>query len=99
MGRASYMLDMDGGYLWPHTDASSVAAMRSESRRFYLQHAALCSGGYDAGGAYWGTGERVYLARSVDGRVFTSCRARNRADAMRTIREEFPRATFFGGDA
>lgn len=32
-----------------------------------LRHVPLDGGGYDSGGAYWGTGQRLYWATDEDG--------------------------------
>lgn len=41
----------------------------SKGHKFTLKHIKLDSGGYDAGGAYWGLGEKLYWAASDDGSV------------------------------
>ena len=35
--------------------------------KFHVRRVPLDSGGYDQGGAYWGTGDRLYVAYSTDG--------------------------------
>ena len=64
--------------------------------KFSLQHVPLNSGGYDAGGAYWGHDERLYWAcgyvESDLFEIFT--RAQNRNDAKSKIRQYYPLATF-----
>ncbi len=57
-------------------DPKRGAAMGRVSKRgdavghkFTLKHVRLDSGGYDAGGAYWGLGEKLYWAASDDGSV------------------------------
>lgn len=98
MGRASYTLRSNGEptYTLERGEPEYTEALRAMPHHFRLQHARLNSGGYDAGGAYWGHGEPVYLAMSDNGRIFRSYRARHRAHAFRQLREEFPHATAFG---
>jgi hypothetical protein len=64
--------------------------------KMYLRHAPLDSGGYDAGGAYWGTGRRVYLYATADDSINGSLRAYDRPDAMEQVRALHPNVTFFG---
>lgn len=45
---------------------SLVPAVNVASLRFHLVRLRLDSGGYDAGGAYWGHGKPLYRAVSVD---------------------------------
>ena len=42
---------------------------KPESLKFTLKRIRLDSGGYDAGGAYWGVGEKLYWACSDDQKV------------------------------
>jgi len=98
MGRANFTTTADGDALYPgisQSDARELDRMKAEPRRFYLQYAPLDSGGYDAGGAYWGSGGRVYLAQSEDAQVFRSFRASDHADALAQLREEWPKAYTF----
>lgn len=52
------------------------------SARLYLRRVPLDSGGYDAGGAYWGWAEPLYAYG--DGENWAYCRAPDR-DAARNI--------------
>lgn len=57
----------------------------------------LDEGGYDNGGAYWGTGKPLWraLAEAADGDVVEMfLRAATRADAKINVLAEYPRATF-----
>jgi hypothetical protein len=78
------------------------------SLKFYLQRCPLTDG-YDSGGAYWGNGEPLYWACSVE-ETMTSCwvpgrdevshvesylRAYDREDAKAKIRSEYQNAKFF----
>lgn len=86
---------MGRGSRRPH--ALIYAGMQQIPVKFYLQDAGLNSGGYDRGGAYWGTGLRVYLTQSYDDEVFLAFRASNRAEAIMLLRKEFPLAVVRGG--
>lgn len=66
-----------------------------------LQRVRLNSGGYDNGGAYWGTGEPLWLAQGdvdgvtdVDG-VALYLRASNRDHAKALVRAKLRAATFY----
>jgi hypothetical protein len=98
MGRPNYTLRSNGESVETieRGKAEYLEALRNMPHRFQLQRAPLDAGGYDAGGAYWGHGERVYLARSENGRIFRSFRAWHRKHAFRQLREEFPHATASG---
>lgn len=65
------------------------------SERLYLRRVPLNSGGYDAGGAYWGLGQPLYHVQDCDGngRIF---RATSREDAKALVREDWPDARFHG---
>lgn len=58
-----------------------------ESKPLYLQKVRLDSGGYDAGGAYWGSPDDLYCAFNEDMtfRVFT--RAYDRIEAKENLNE------------
>jgi hypothetical protein len=62
--------------------------------KLYLRRIYLDSGGYDAGGAYWGLGEPIYECQDQDGNSIT-LRARNQADAKRQIAQEWKGAVFY----
>lgn len=76
--------------------------------KFHLQRVRLNDGGYDTGGAYWGHGQRLYWACSVEevetrmwiGRPEVSTvekylRASDREEAKALVRDEYPNAKFF----
>ncbi len=67
----------------------------SEPTKVPLRRVPLNSGGYDAGGAYWGLGAPLWHALSVDGRLDTFFRARNRSAAKAAILADNPLARFF----
>ena len=57
-----------------------------------LQYVRLDSGGYDAGGAYWGHHKRLYTAFTDDGAHVLFFRADDRAAARAHVLERFPNA-------
>jgi len=65
-----------------------------DAGRLYLRRVPLNSGGYDAGGAYWGLGSPLWECQDQDGngRVF---RARDRAAAKAAVAADFPGAQFY----
>ena len=65
-----------------------------DAGKIYLRRVPINSGGYDAGGAYWGLGAPLWEAQDQDGngRIF---RAASRSAAKAAIREDFPGATFY----
>jgi hypothetical protein len=66
--------------------------------KLHLQRMRIDSGGYDEGGAYWGTAcERgvMYVAFNDAGDVDVYVRARNRDDAKRQVLDRLPRARFY----
>ena len=63
--------------------------------KLYLRHIPLDSGGYDAGGAYWGIGTRLYGFAAPDDSINGYLRACDRAQAKEQVREQYPQATFF----
>lgn len=65
------------------------------SRKFYLQHVPLNSGGYDSGGAYWGVGQRLYWATCPDGSIDFFFRARDRNAAKAEVLARHPGARFY----
>jgi len=54
-----------------------------------LRHVPLNSGGYDPGGAYWGSPDNLYMAEDGEGQV-----SYLRASSLEAARKEFPKATF-----
>lgn len=73
--------------------------------RFRVFRVRLDAGGYDDGGAYWGTGQPLYCAVAVD--IWDKCdgvdyaeachfmRANDRQDVKAWIIEQYPNARFF----
>ncbi len=57
----------------------------SVNGKCHLQEIPLNSGGYDSGGAYWGTGEPLYCAQDAEGNQFFT-RAKSRDEAKEKIR-------------
>ncbi len=69
-----------------------------EPLRLHLAYVRLNQGGYDDGGAYWGMGQRLYVAWCYDKddyRCDTFLRACDREDAKAQLIERFPLATFY----
>lgn len=66
----------------------------TDAGRIHLRRVPLNSGGYDAGGAYWGHGAPLWVAMDQDGTTFYF-RARNRDAAKATVREDMPDARFY----
>jgi hypothetical protein len=79
----------------PMGRGSNRANQAEPAERFYLRRVRLDSGGYDNGGAYWGTGQPLYYWEGEDSGSSDYIRARGRADAKRQIRENCPEARFF----
>ena len=59
-----------------------------------LERIRLDSGGYDNGGAYWGTGIPLYMA-SAEEDIRFFLRADNREVAKLKIRADYPNVTFY----
>jgi len=66
-----------------------------DSNKFYLAKLPIDSGGYDSGGAYFGTPNTVYRYESVDGATYGTLRAQSRSDARQQVGELYVGATFF----
>lgn len=106
MGRITYTENPLGESLnlavtHPHAasgdDRARLESLRAAPLRFYLQRARMTAdGAYDSGGAHWGQGLPVYLARSTCDRVQRSFRAPTRYGAILQLREEFPAARVYG---
>jgi len=66
-----------------------------EAGLIYLRPIPLDSGGYDRGGAYWGLGDRLWIAQDqFNNSVYL--RAKTRPEAKQIIRAEFgPDLRFF----
>jgi len=72
--------------------------------RFSVTYVPLDNGGYDNGGAYWGTGERLWrafaeCADSECGQIEFFMRARSRQDVIAEVRKQYPQARFFNSKA
>lgn len=65
-----------------------------EAGPLYLRHIAINSGGYDAGGAYWGRGAPLWYVEDQDGNS-QFFRARDRAAAKAKIVADWPGARFY----
>lgn len=63
--------------------------------KFTLQRVRINSGGYDAGGAYWGLGQPLYWYSDENGDITAYLRAPTREAAKAKIREAYPDARFF----
>jgi hypothetical protein len=88
---------------WPEGTPADV--------KLYLRHMPLDSGGYDAGGAYWGQRiavpvtrsdgikvritPRLYWYTNTDRSVFGTLEAVSRAHAKELIRCDFPKVRFY----
>lgn len=75
--------------------AAAERAAADPAPRFHLRRVRLDSGGYDAGGAYWGHGAPLFEAFSEDGVEFLTLRAADREAARAEVLEAHPRARFF----
>jgi hypothetical protein len=63
--------------------------------KIYLRRIPLNNGGYDAGGAYWGIGQRLYGYAAYDDSVNGYIRAYDREDAKAKVLAKYPNATFY----
>lgn len=98
-------LQPDTGWMGDRSRGASMgrpAHGKSETKdacKFYLRRIRINSGGYDAGGAYWGLGAPLWWAVTYDldeGReVDRWFRATDRAAARAEVRKLFPQATFY----
>ncbi len=61
--------------------------------KLHLERVRLDSGGYDKGGAYWGTGLRLYVAWADDVQLFYRGATREQIKAF--VREQIPNARFY----
>lgn len=64
-----------------------------EGGPYYLRRIVINSGGYDAGGAYWGVGAPLYYWESPSG-ASGYVRARSRVLAKAEVLKKCPNATF-----
>lgn len=65
-------------------------------RPLHLVRLRLDSGGYDAGGVYWGHGAPLYAVHDAGGDFYETLRARSRDDAKAKFRKDWPGAWFHG---
>lgn len=80
-----------GAPLGRHTGATYLDV---EAGRLYLRRIRLNSGGYDAGGAYWGLGTALWYVADQDGNgYFFRCPSREGAKVA--VHNEWPGATFY----
>jgi len=116
MGRAmlpAALVENRGRYPGEPTTGPTRETLATIPRRFYLRTLPLDSGGYDAGGAYWGhagDGTTLYAAYAPADIVEHGgetleleaarvyVRARNRDHAKRETLAVFPGARFFDGE-
>lgn len=103
------LCDVSSRYGAPMGRPAFRPADKSMPLKFHLQRVRIDNGGYDSGGAYWGHGEQLYWACSVEevetsmwvpGRQEVStvelyARACDREDAKTAVRTQYPNATFF----
>lgn len=73
---------------------------RGKEYKLYLRKLPLFDGGYDRGGAYWGTPSNLYGyvssdGESIDGEVYGYLRAGSRQEAKETIKRRYPNARFY----
>ena len=78
---------------------SSTPGPCAPNAKFSVSKMNLDSGGYDAGGAYWGHPNNLYRAYSSEGNgeeiQESFLRAKNRKEAKEQVREVFPGAKFY----
>ena len=63
--------------------------------RMYLRRIPIDSGGYDPGGAYWGSGQRLYGYASEDDSINGFTRASDRQHAKAVVLHHYPKAKFY----
>jgi hypothetical protein len=66
---------------------------RAYGGHLVVQQVPLDDGGYDPGGAYWGTGDPLWWFGSDDGEVFAFTRAPDVEAARAVARTLYPEAT------
>jgi hypothetical protein len=76
-------------------DYIEEALPRDTSARFNLETVRINQGGYDSGGAYWGTGMALWRAQEREGGTELFFRAPSRDAAKAKVRERFPNARFY----
>ncbi len=73
----------------------SAAERAAYAPKVTLQRIRLDTGGYDPQGAYWGIGQPLYWAATDDGKLDSTFRARDRAEAKEHVRTIIPGAKFY----
>jgi hypothetical protein len=74
--------------------ASAIVNPATVPLRVIVTRVSIDSGGYDSGGAYWGTGQPLYWAHSDCGTVDVYERADSSRALRVVLRAEFPDAEF-----
>jgi len=91
--KLSKAYDQYGAQLGRRSNTSEATALV----KMHLQRVPLDSGGYDSGGAYWGTGAPLYRAwgdgPTEEQEVFL--RAAGRSGAKQEVLFRFPNARFY----
>lgn len=77
------------------TEDGERVEVRRAPARISLRKIKLDSGGYDSGGAYWGSGASLYRATDADGDVELFFRAPSRSAAKAIVQNRVPNATFY----
>ncbi len=79
------------------TSDRDLRQIAPEPVKLTLQRVRLDSGGYDAGGAYWGSGEPLYRASDDMGldEIELFFRAPDRETAKRLVLAKLPNARFY----
>jgi hypothetical protein len=72
-----------------------LGALDRPEGKWTLQRVRIDAGGYDSGGAYWGTGTPLYWACSADGEAELFFRATSRDAAKAHVRRLYSLATFY----
>lgn len=102
---APKLTDVNSRYGAPMGRPSFTNPVRAITFKFYLQRVRLNQGGYDDGGAYWGTGQKLYRAyadsvwladeeRDEEGSEWFF-RADDREDAKAEVLHLYPNARFY----
>jgi len=76
-------------------DETRRSELPDEPTKVRLERVRINSQGYDPGGAYWGTGEPLWVAHNADAYVELFTRAPDRSAAKARIAERFPLARFY----
>lgn len=81
-----------------YTDKSGTThkiTVTDDAKPFRLVRCRLNSGGYDAGGAYWGIGEPLYYYEGPLSDISGYVRGRTREHAKANVRAAHPKAKFY----